>query len=526
MQNVILSARPGAVLDTRRGLTQPGSDAAHMESQVFNPKHKQTGLRLAVLAFASFAALMAANDLTDAASLRKEQLVESRPVGEPIMAIVSLRDQQITVYDAKGRIMRAPVSSGQKGRETPAGIFTVLQKEAEHYSNMYDDAYMPHMQRLTWTGIALHGGPLPGYPASHGCIRMPYDFAERVFDATRLGMRVIVWPNDVVPVEIDHPVLFQPKTGPDTAAAKAAVAQADEAASNGDKARLAALTASHESALASVSVRKVEILKMRAQTQLAATERAVASAESPEAKERAEDTKAKVTAQIVELEAQLAAAKAELQPKLDAVVAAREAAIAAENARVVAAEAARKAARDLEPVSVFISRKTQRLYIRQAFQPILEIPVTIQDADRPIGTHIFTAMERTDAGNDLRWSVVSFVGSSRDEPNARKGREGDVGAMATGLSGAKAALERIAIPQDTFDRIAEMVSPRSSLIISDEALSSETGKGTEFVVVMSDEPQGGLKHRRPYPRIEARYDRLPYWRSPFAGRYSTWWPRF
>jgi hypothetical protein len=331
----------------------------------------------------------------------------------------------------------------------------------------------------------------------------------------------------VVPVEIDHPVLFQPKTGPDTAAAKAVVAQAaDEAASNADKARLAAVTASHESALASISVRKLEISRLRAQTQLAATERAVASAESPEAKDRTEDTKAKVTAQIVQLEAQLATAKAELQPKLDAVVAAREAAVAAENARVLAAEAARKAARDLEPVSVFISRKTQRLYVRQAFQPILEIPVTIQDADRPIGTHIFTAMERTDPGNDLRWSVVSFVGSSGDEPNPRKGREGDVGAMATGLSGAKTALERIAIPPDTFDRIAKMMSPRSSVIISDEALSSETGKGTEFVVVMSDEPQGGLKHRRPYPRIEARYDRLPYWRSPFAGRNSTWWPRF
>src|SRR6516225_3354096 len=195
IQNVIFSTHPGAALDTRRGLTKLGSNDAHMESQVFRPKHKRTGLRFAGLAFAGLAALMAANDLTDAASLRKEQLVDSRPVGEPIMAIVSLRDQQITVYDAKGSVMRAPVSSGQKGRETPAGIFTVLQKNKEHYSNMYDDAYMPHMQRLTWTGIALHGGPLPGYPASHGCIRMPYDFAERVFDATRLGMRVIVWPN-------------------------------------------------------------------------------------------------------------------------------------------------------------------------------------------------------------------------------------------------------------------------------------------------------------------------------------------
>jgi L,D-transpeptidase catalytic domain len=498
-----------------------GSDGAHMESYFFNPKHRQTRLRLAGLAFASFAALMAANDLTDAASLRKEQLVESRPVGEPTMAVVSLRDQQITVYDAQGRVMRAPVSSGQKGRETPAGIFTVLQKEAEHYSNMYDDAYMPHMQRLTWTGIALHGGPLPGYPASHGCIRMPYDFAERLFNATRLGMRVIVAPNDVVPVRIDHPVLFQPKTGPDAAAAQAAIAQADEAASNADKARLAAVTAAHESALASVSVRKLEISKLRAQTQLAAAERATASAELPEAKEQAEDAKAKVTAQISELEAQLATAKAELQPKLDAVLAAREAAIAAENARVVAAEAARKAARDLEPVSVFISRKTQRLYVRQAFQPILEIPVTIQDPDRPIGTHIFTAMERSEAGNDLRWSVVSFVGSSGDEPNARKARDGDVGAMVTDVSRAKTALERITIPHDTLDRIAEMVSPRSSLIISDEALSSETGKGTEFVVVMSDEPQGGLKHRRRY-QIDVRYDRpgVSYWRWP--GRYSAW----
>ena len=81
------------------------------------------------------------------------------------MAIVSLQHQQITVYDAKGWILRAPVSSGQKGRETPAGIFSILEKEAEHYSNLYDDAFMPHMERLTWSGIALHGGVLPGHPA-------------------------------------------------------------------------------------------------------------------------------------------------------------------------------------------------------------------------------------------------------------------------------------------------------------------------------------------------------------------------
>jgi L,D-transpeptidase catalytic domain len=138
-------------------------------------KHKQTWLLPVRLATVSVAAVIASGDHMDAASRRNEPsvtAVESRTAGEPIMAIVSLRDQRITVYDKSGWILRATVSSGQKGRETPAGIFSVIQKEAEHYSNLYDDAYMPHMQRITWSGIALHGGPLPGHRrrmAASGC---------------------------------------------------------------------------------------------------------------------------------------------------------------------------------------------------------------------------------------------------------------------------------------------------------------------------------------------------------------------
>src|SRR5262249_25029119 len=116
-------------------------------------KHKQARFRLAT-AFSSLAAPISTSDLGHAPKTRNDQSVATRLGGEPIMAIVSLRDQQITIYDDKGWTMRAPVSSGQKGRETPAGIFTVLQKNAEHYSNLYDDAFMPHMQRLTWSGIA------------------------------------------------------------------------------------------------------------------------------------------------------------------------------------------------------------------------------------------------------------------------------------------------------------------------------------------------------------------------------------
>src|SRR6476660_2482506 len=190
-------------------------------------------LSLAGVAFAAgLAALAVAGDHAAARSARTEssvEFVQSRIAGEPIMAIVSLRVQRVTIYDAQGWILRAPVSSGSKGRETPAGIFSVIQNVEEHYSNLYDDAFMPHMQRITWSGIAIHGGVLPGRPASHGCIRLPFDFAESLFDATAVGMRVIVAPADVAPVELYHPLLFEPKAGA-TAMAAARTAEAQEAA--------------------------------------------------------------------------------------------------------------------------------------------------------------------------------------------------------------------------------------------------------------------------------------------------------
>src|SRR6266566_349639 len=475
-----------------------------MRSRFVNPKHKQTRLRPAHLAIAGLAALIAAGDhvgATDHRSERSVESIESRTAGEPIMAIVSLHSQRVTVYDANGWILRAPVSSGQKRRETPAGIFAVIQKQAEHYSNLYDDAYMPHMQRITWSGIALHGGRLPGYPASHGCIRMPFDFAARLFDVTRRGMRVIVAPTDVAPIEIAPPPPFQPKPGAGALVA-ARTAELDEAARKADQARLAAGTAFREAAQAMVPVRVAENLKLRAEAQLAAAETALGSAISAEAKEQAERDKAQAIAGITGLQVQLAAAKAE-----------------------------RQVARELEPVSVLISRKTQRLYVRQAFEPILESPVTIQDADRPIGTHVFTALERTNGDTNMRWSVVSLDGGRphggvvEPQSRARGGHGRDVGPTLTDPGSAKTALDRIVIPQDALDRIAGM-APRSSLIITDEALSSETGNGTDFVVLLSGEPQGGIKSRRRNPGAEFRYAfpraRQPYWRSPFAGPFFNW----
>jgi L,D-transpeptidase catalytic domain len=469
-----------------------------------NPKPMRIGLRAGHLALAGLALLISAGDHAAAASARSEstvQSIDSPTTGDPIMAIVSLRSQRITIYDANGWILRAPVSSGQKERETPAGIFSVLQKDAEHYSNLYEDGYMPHMQRLTWSGIALHGGSLPGYPASHGCVRMPFAFAARLFDTTRLGMRVIVAPDDTAPVEIAHPTLFTSKSEASTFAAGRA-AEAAEATKKADEARLAAVAAAREAARAMMPVRVAENLRLRAERELAAAEAALATEISIEARALAEDARMRALTRIAELQAQWAAAKADLQPKLDVVAPARAAAAAAEAVRAAAARAAEEAARELEPVSMFISRKTQRLYVRRAFQPIWESPVIILDADSPIGTHVFSAMARTDGQTSMRWTAVTLDDgrpkATVAESHARgRGPRGQtIEQMVPDPDSARIALDRVVIPQDALDRLAGLISPRSSLIVSDEELSAETGKDTEFVVVLSGEPQGSIKSRR------------------------------
>ncbi len=187
-----------------------------------------------------------------------------RHAGEPIMAIVSIKSQQVTFYDQDGWILRAPVSTGTSGRETPAGVFAVLEKDVDHHSSLYDDASMPNMQRITWNGIALHGGPLPGYAASHGCVRMPYGFAEELFDKTRIGMRVIISPDDAAPAEFSHPALFMPNKEAIAAAparAEKLVREAEEAAMTADETKRAAAKSARETASLKAALRKLETIK-------------------------------------------------------------------------------------------------------------------------------------------------------------------------------------------------------------------------------------------------------------------------
>jgi len=422
---------------------------------------------------------------------RPTETAAPRAAGEPIMAIVSIKSQKVTIYDADGWILSAPVSTGTKGRETPAGVFSVVEKDKDHRSSLYDDAWMPHMLRITWNGIALHGGPLPGYAASHGCVRMPFPFAEKLFDKMHIGTRIIISPNDAEPVEFSHPALLVPKSEAITAAparAETLARAADEATKLAQQTKNAAALAVKEAAPLTAALRKLELAKTRADAALAAAEKALAAAKTDQARARAEEAKQKAAAKVEELQAQLDTAKANAKAKLDAAAAAQEAAKAAETKKADTVKAASDAKLALEPVSIYISRATQKLYVRrnthkrvpdggEFFDATIEVPVTIRNPDRPIGTHVFTAMARNDAG--LRWSAVTI----------------DSGADA------KDALDRITIPQDVLDRVAPTALPRSSIIISDEPPHKETNYRTEFVVALSDQPQGGLITRAPTVRV-------------------------
>src|SRR5450432_2774206 len=208
-------------------------------------------------AIVTLAAMAALTALTADAAARQprpappKEATAPREAGEPIMAIVSIKSQQVTFYDADGWILRAPVSTGITGRETPAGVFAVIEKDKDHHSTLYDDAWMPNMQRITWNGVALHGGPLPGYAASHGCVRMPFGFAEKLFEKTRIGMRVIVSPDNAEPVEFSHPALLVPNREAIAAAparAEALAREAAEAAKAADAAKKATTAATRETA--------------------------------------------------------------------------------------------------------------------------------------------------------------------------------------------------------------------------------------------------------------------------------------
>ena len=564
----------------------------------------------------------------------------TKPQG-PLVIAISIDRQSLKVYDANGFFAETSISTGMKGHPTPMGVFSIIQKHKFHHSNIYSGAPMPYMQRITWSGVAMHAGVLPGYPASHGCIRMPMAFAIKMWNWTKMGARVVVTPGEITPSSFSHPLLAARKVVPqpaaepqadvppapksdkaseadkpvkpavseaslelrstvghgggakadiakasasralcdqthtadagiDRAASKAPVTMTDAARSGGNaspredaatdnppptlandvapKAGDASSAETTPEAAKSETARSEPEPATIKQDETASSDEKPAESKSSEtataeikpaptdsadsaskksdevqalstangdaakldttptgtskSEVKAAETKTEVKADEVKADTSKPAAPKSAEKPDASVKAATDAATSVPDAKKDqdrlpgAAKAASKPDPAIAPkrtgqIAALISRKDSKLYVRQNFAPLFDVPVTIAPSDRPLGTHVFTARVDKDDANILHWSVVSLPVSRhaerRDQDDRASRRRKITGAVETKpvqvQNSPAEALDRLTIPADAMARITEALSTGGSIIVSDQGVGAgETGEGTDFIV--------------------------------------------
>ena len=472
--------------------------------------------------------------LRQAKKIAAPQKEAGKPQG-PLIIAISIQKQNLKIYDAKGFFAETPISTGMPGHPTPMGVFSVIQKHKLHHSNIYSSAPMPYMQRITWSGVAMHAGVLPGYPASHGCIRMPMAFAVKMWGWTKMGARVVVTPGEMIPADFSHPLLMAQKIAPQPAVANGpnpdapSAAKTDTASDANGAIRPAISAASlelrptvgHDGGVKPViSEPPAAPLTQTADARAAlpATNAPVTMTDATSSGGKSPRNEAAARGGAVRTEGPANDARTEA-PKADAF-SSNEKSSEKPGGNVKAVTDIRAATPDVKKdqprpdadkaavskpdpaivappkrsgqIAAFVSRKDSKLYVRQNFSPLFEVPVTIAPSDRPLGTHVFTAQVDKNDANVLHWSVVSLpvpvrYAEPRDEDERASRRRRIAGAaenkaMPVPNSPAE-ALDRLTIPADAMAKISEALSTGGSIIVSDQGISSgETGAGTDFIV--------------------------------------------
>ena len=514
----------------------------------------------------------------------KSEAVDTRG---PLFVVVSLNDEHIRVYDDHGLVTSSIISTGVPGHPTPKGVFTILGRERFHASNLYSGAPMPYMQRVTWSGVAMHVGVVTGHPASHGCIRLPAAFAQKIWGMTKIGERVVISPSELEPEGFSSPLLpvakmyprpeettpsaapaiaaqtpapvteakagltlslaveavaagapvvgaVEPKRPPinpkEWAARMKAQAVADQgAAVKAAKQASAALAAQGtESARLSAALRTAEAGLVVARTRAEAAAKAYETADAAVAAKQRESTVAMDEPTKSEVDPLSQAKTAMLAKALEVAIASKDAAGAAKTkadsdletatatvdqaraaleanaaqrselserlraatqGQAAAARAEKEAIQRLAPISVLISKRDHKIYVRQGLAPLFDAPATIRDPERPLGTHLFIATGVREDGTTLHWTVLNVpdAGGSEPQDSRRRRRWGlpeEPAVVSRGAPSSPAeALERLEIAQDVRDRIAERLWAGGSIIISDRPVSSETSAvGTDLTV--------------------------------------------
>lgn len=481
----------------------------------------------------------------------------------PLEIFVSVNQQRLHFYSDGMHVADAPVATGVPGHLTPLGVFSVIQRDRYHHSNIYDNAPMPYMERITWSGVALHEGEGVGHEASHGCIRMPHDFAARLWRLPTIGMRVIIARPELRPLDFADPHLFVHKDAPmaalppatqtaqsvspgtksdiiepagnspantsaakDPAPAHDNTAGRDGAAGNGVSAAQPSTAGAPQpagppnnaatSAPASATAQNAASAPASASTSanpMPPNQAADPAATQPAAPQPAASA-AGTSATTAAAPGRTATSPADATPMQPANAGppAAPPAVPAEAANAGTGSADVSAPINLDdvplppvkpaqfgmtngaPIAIFISRKESKIYVRQNFTPLFDAPVTIEDPTQPLGTHVFTAMDYLPDHSTLRWTVVSLPATPPKEAGRwkyvrdgwgrrRRVRVEQQAAEPAAPETPQEALSRIQIPQDVINQISQLIVPGSSLVVSDQGLGPETGRGTDFIVV-------------------------------------------
>ncbi len=383
-----------------------------------------------------------------------------------LQILVSKSDQSLALYENGEIIATSKVSTGKAGHETPSGIFSILEKRKYHESNIYSAAPMPFMQRLTWSGIALHEGKVPNYPASHGCVRLPSKFAKSLFGDTRTGVHVIITDRPVSLRFVQHPALFSPRDDADDgklllsdvelrpASFDAALGAVEVAVNEKTQAIKSTAKAREPSPLRILITRRGERERvMDIQTVLTRLGFDAGSADG---------YAGEMTISAINGFKRWKGLKTSGPLLTDAFVAALYA----------------SAGEDHPP--------TGQIMVRQDFKPLFEAAIDIKDPEVALGTHFFEAVSVDRAAGTAEWNGVTL---DNHLPAAARKRLGITVTEAPGsFDQLSAVLSRLDIPQDIRARIEQELSSGSSITVSDLSHQMETGTGTDFITVTKEGP--------------------------------------
>ncbi len=383
-----------------------------------------------------------------------------------LQILVSKSDQSLSLYENGEIIATSKVSTGKAGHETPSGIFSILEKRKYHESNIYSAAPMPFMQRLTWSGIALHEGKVPNYAASHGCVRLPSKFARSLFGDTRTGVHVIITDRPVSLRFVQHPALFAPRDDADDgklllsdvelrpATFDAALGTVEVAVNEKTQSLKPAAKAREPSPLRILITRRGEREKvMDIQTVLTRLGFDAGSADG---------YTGEMTISAINGFKRWKGLKTTGPLLTDAFVAALYA----------------SAGEDHPP--------TGQIMVRQDFKPLFEAAIDIKDPEVALGTHFFEAVTVDRAAGTAEWNGVTL---ENHLPAAARKRLGiTVTEARGGFDQLSAVLSRLEIPAEIRSRIEQELSSGSSITVSDISHQMETGAGTDFITVTKEGP--------------------------------------